>query len=658
MSTGTAIGTTIDSGGNQLVGVGGAGMATSTTIDSGGSQNVGEDTKSATASATATTISGGIQVVGDFGTGTATDTTIDSGGVQYVGSQGTGTATDTTIDSGGAQYVGIAEGEGTATTTTIYGGGIQYVGYNPFAMGTATDTTIDSGGTQYVGDDGTGTASGTTISGGEQVVSSGGTATDTTIYSGGAADVLSGGVVDTPVIDGGTIELAKGASVGGRIDFAADSGADGGALDLTGEGSGLTFTPLISGFTGTGDTAALSDILKVTGSAATDQVFWTQSGASGTLDVETQAGGMLASMKLDGTYDQNQFALNYAAGVDQITYAACYVRGTRVLTDRGDVAVEALRVGEFVVTASGGRRPIVWIGHRGLDLARHPDPLAVKPVRVRAGAFGEGSPRRDLWLSPGHNVAFAGALMPISALINAASVAQMDWDRVEYWHVELDAHDILLAEGLPAESYLDTGNRTAFANGGAFVEAHPDFRPKHWAQTCLPLRKEGAEVVAARARLRARLEQRGYAVTAEADPHILVDGVRINPSRLSPTCLAFDLPPGRASIFLCSRAFIPATVFPGSEDLRALGLSVARLQIDRDEVDLGQDDAPGAGWHAPEREGVFFTRRWTNGSAALPPGARFVMVDLASEGLYWREPEGAAAARESVARGEARGCRA
>src|SRR6202044_441994 len=130
------------------------------------------------------------------------------------------------------------------------------------------------------------------------------------------------------------------------------------------------------------------------------------------------------------------------------------------------VAIEALRIGDLAVAADGGLRPIVWIGHRRLDGSRHPDPLAVRPVRVSANAFGEGLPHRDLWLSPGHNIAWDGALMPISLLINNVSVAQLEREQVEYWHVELDRHDIVIAEGLPAESYLDCGNRGAFANGG------------------------------------------------------------------------------------------------------------------------------------------------------------------------------------------------
>jgi hypothetical protein len=57
-------------------------------------------------------------------------------------------------------------------------------------------------------------------------------------------------------------------------------------------------------------------------------------------------------------------------------------------------------------------------------------------------------------------------LIPIRYLVNGASVVQELFGTVTYWHVEVHRHEVLLAEGLPAESYLDTGNRSAFANGG------------------------------------------------------------------------------------------------------------------------------------------------------------------------------------------------
>ena len=114
------------------------------------------------------------------------------------------------------------------------------------------------------------------------------------------------------------------------------------------------------------------------------------------------------------------------------------------------------------------------------------------PVRIAAHAFGLGRPRRDMWVSPDHAVFCDGVLIPIRYLLNDATVRQEETATVTYWHVELSEHDVLLADGLPAESYLNTGNRSAFANGGMAVEAHPDFARSVWERRgCAPLVTDG-----------------------------------------------------------------------------------------------------------------------------------------------------------------------
>jgi len=102
------------------------------------------------------------------------------------------------------------------------------------------------------------------------------------------------------------------------------------------------------------------------------------------------------------------------------------------------------------------------------------------PVRVRAGAFGPGMPVRDLLLSPDHAVFVEGTLIPVRYLVNGASIAQEERDSITYYHVELPAHDVLLAERLPCESYLDTGNRADFEGGGPALVLHPDFARDAW----------------------------------------------------------------------------------------------------------------------------------------------------------------------------------
>jgi hypothetical protein len=182
---------------------------------------------------------------------------------------------------------------------------------------------------------------------------------------------------------------------------------------------------------------------------------------------------------------------------------ACYLEGTRLLTANGEVAVEALRAGDLVPTVLGRRLARVkWIGHRRVVCRRHERPWNVLPVRVAEGTFGPGAPLRDLYLSPDHAVLVDDVLVPVRHLLNGTTIVQVAAEVVTYWHVELDRHDAILAEGLAAESYLDTGNRAAFDNGGAAVQLQPDFAYGVWeALSCAPLICTGKRLTAIRASL-------------------------------------------------------------------------------------------------------------------------------------------------------------
>ncbi len=145
---------------------------------------------------------------------------------------------------------------------------------------------------------------------------------------------------------------------------------------------------------------------------------------------------------------------------------------------------------------------MTWLGHRQVDCRRHPKPADVWPIRVQAHAFADGQPHRDLLLSPDHAVFVDGVLIPVRYLVNGATVAQERRDAVTYWHVELARHDVILAEGMPCESYLDTGNRDAFANGGGAVRLHAEFGRRTWdADGCAPLVVAGPRLAQARERL-------------------------------------------------------------------------------------------------------------------------------------------------------------
>jgi hypothetical protein len=190
---------------------------------------------------------------------------------------------------------------------------------------------------------------------------------------------------------------------------------------------------------------------------------------------------------------------------------ACFARGTRLRTPGGDVAVEALAVGDCLVTAQGETLPVRWIGYREVDCAHHPAPEKVWPVRIAAGAFGPGLPVADLFLSPDHAVFAEGVLIPVKHLANGGSVRQCARARVAYFHVELARHAVILAEGMPAESYLDTGDRQSFDQGQGPVALYPawgsaagDVALIMEALGAAPLRVTGPEVMRARAALAAR----------------------------------------------------------------------------------------------------------------------------------------------------------
>ena len=308
---------------------------------------------------------------------------------------------------------------------------------------------------------------------------------------------------------------------------------------------------------------------------------------------------------------------------------ACFASGTRIATVHGEIAVEHLREGDAVVSALGGQVPLRWIGHRRIDCRRHPSPVEVWPVRVRAGAFAESAPRRDLVLSPDHAVHVDGRLIPIRYLVNGASIVQEPVEFVTYWHVELPSHDVLLAEGLECESYLDTGNRAAFANGGTTVMAHADFSRAAWeAAGCAPLVVCGPAVDAVRADLLRRAAALGYRSTLEPSIAVRQAGRLLAP-RQDGDALVWDLPAGTDTVELVSRSAVPSWTDPTSEDGRRLGIAVASLSLDGRMLPAA---ARGAGWHAAEAGW-----QWTDGAATIAVGPGRLSLTVAVCPGYWEE---------------------
>ncbi len=145
--------------------------------------------------------------------------------------------------------------------------------------------------------------------------------------------------------------------------------------------------------------------------------------------------------------------------------ASCFLTGTRIATPGGDVPVETLHPGAVVRLAAGGGAPVRWVGWHTLS-RRFGDPLLLWPIRIRAGALAAGLPHRDLLLSPGHAVWLDGVLVHAGALVNGTSILREPppAERYVYWHVELDSHALILAEGTPVETFLDAWQELPFDN--------------------------------------------------------------------------------------------------------------------------------------------------------------------------------------------------
>lgn len=412
--------------------------------------------------ATSTTVnSGGIETV--YAGGVANSTTINNGGYAYISSGGI--ASGTSVSSGGGEVVFSG---GTARFATISNLGNEYV----FAGGTASSTTIKSGGIEYLYSGGV--ASFTTISnGGSELIFAGGTASGTVVSSGGVENINSGGVADgTTIRNGGTAVVRAGAVLNGIV---LDTG---GTIDL----QSVAFT---SGGSATLDST--TDVLTVT------------EGSNTTL------------IQLAGSYDGLYFHTTADTdGSTLITADAipCYCRGTRILTERGEVAVENLVIGDRLITHSlpDGRtaRALRWIGRRsygGRFAAANRDVL---PVCIHAGALADDIPYRDLWVSPLHALYLDGMLVPAAALVNGISITWAeDVDQVAYFHLELDGHAVILAEGAPAESFVDDGSRGMFQNASDYEARYPDSRAGP-ARYCAPRVEQGEALEALRIALAAR----------------------------------------------------------------------------------------------------------------------------------------------------------
>ena len=152
-------------------------------------------------------------------------------------------------------------------------------------------------------------------------------------------------------------------------------------------------------------------------------------------------------------------------------FAFCFAAGTRIATPTGDGAVECLEAGDLVVLASGESVAVRWIGRQTFVPRLAPGALAL--VRVEAGALGPGVPQSDLTVTADHALLVGDLLINAGALINGTSIRAVPAselsERVTVYHVETEAHEVILANGAPVETFIGYADRRAFDNHAEYI---------------------------------------------------------------------------------------------------------------------------------------------------------------------------------------------
>ncbi len=488
-SGGTGSGNSILSGGTVIVSS--SGLGTSEAVSSGGFLilSSGGNVQFSNVSASGTAIvSGGDYTAGNVlsggllivSSGIAESVAVSSGGLLIV-SGGTAKFTDvfssgTAIVSGGTDGAGnvfsgglltVSSG-GLAGANNVFGtlivssGGSDYADYvssggTVIVSGFGIDTAdhVSSGAVVSVLDAGS-SQNDVIGSGGTLIVSAGGVDSGDTI--GGMVIVSSGGTeTGATIATSGTLDIVSGAVVSSGVTFAYTDGV----LVLNGDGGGLVGRDLAP--TQTISAFAASDTIDITGLNSADITGEQFVGGLKFLEIGHD-NGQVVVLQFDTNLSADTFTLT-SDGNGGTDVTICYYPGTGIRTPAGDVAVEQLKIGDEVVTAEGRILPVRWIGRNTVS-TRFADPLRVLPIRIRAGALADNRPERDLLVSPEHAVLVEGILIQAGALVNGLSILREPAvpETFTYYHVELAEHALLLAEGTPAESFVDNIARTAFDN--------------------------------------------------------------------------------------------------------------------------------------------------------------------------------------------------
>ncbi|WP_336944739.1 Hint domain-containing protein [Asaia sp. HN010] len=636
--------------------------------------------------ASGSTVGFGGVVMGANGGTAAGGTAIDSGSFAAVNG---GFVSGATVGSNGGVLASMVSGSGGGAGVVIdthvqaggyalAGGGFTIKGQAFAGSGVVSKGTFDIGSTEILASAGTdigsivggtqlvssaGVAISSIFSAGTQIVGAGGWTSGATAYAGGRIEVSGGWATNIVLNSGGSFRATAGAQLTGlQVGAAAAASAEaasilsnvvisgGGTLTL---GSGATLiNATVSGLTSSGGAggllvlqsgAVLSGITSMGFKSRLDidsvqYVSGAKTTYSGNTLTITDANGnvlwtgSVASIPAGGTSKDFHIERDAADGSLIVVYDKCFLKGTMIRTEQGEQLVEDLAVGDRVVACVDGKevlREVIWVGRRTATVRPGPhDDEAGYPVRIVRGALGDNVPYKDLLVTPEHALFLNDAFVPARMLVNGRSIY---YDRTlahfDYYHIETDEHSVLWSDGAMSESYLDTGDRSAFSQDGPVVRLL-NAPARTWEHdAAAPLRVERSfvepifEALSQRAAtLSIGVERPDVEMTDDANLR-LVDhqGREIRPLRTVKQAYIFMIPAGARGLHLLSRVARPLDVVgPFLDDRRHLGVLVGEIQIweagQTHQIDDHLGSASLSGWSNVE-DG---RRRWTTGCAELP----------------------------------------
>ncbi|NHN89101.1 Hint domain-containing protein [Acetobacter conturbans] len=405
----------------------------------------------------------------------------------------------------------------------------------------------------------------------------------------------------------------------------SDGTTSGSTIDIVYYDSSNTSSAAITGFSN-------SDKIIISGNEPTD-VHLVLNGDGVTYSLQGTLWGATQTLFPDITLASGVTPADftYTKNSDGSYTFACFLADSMIRTVQGDVPVQDIRIGDQIVAIVNGHptlRKIVWTGMASVSVRSGlPDDEAGYPIRILKDAFSDNVPSKDMLITSEHCLFLQNRFLPARILVNGRSIF---YDRsittYDYYHIETEPHSVILADNVPTESYLDTGNRSSFRQAGkvAVLAASRHLTWKQDAAAPLDVTPAFTETLYRTIETRAvrnSVERKTDILQTTSDPdlHLMTArGDMIRMERKAGRISFFPLPAGVKSVRLLSRTSRPHDVIgPFVDDRRQLGVLVGRVMLAQGQNYLEMTEhfhnEQLAGWFAPTSHQA----RWTTGDARL-----------------------------------------